>query len=49
MIDENITWEDHIHRIEKKLAKNLGLLYQTKRILDNESLKIIHLHISTRT
>ena len=25
MIDENITWEDHIHT-EKKLAKNLGLL-----------------------
>ena len=24
MIDENITWEDHIHTIEKKLAKNLG-------------------------
>ena len=36
MINGNITWEDHIHRIEKKLAKNLGLLYQAKHILDNE-------------
>ena len=42
MIDENITWEDHIHTIEKKLAKNLGLLYQAKHILDNESLKTIY-------
>ena len=42
MIDENITWEDQIHTIEKKLAKNLGLLYQAKHILDNESLKTIY-------
>ena len=42
MIDENITWKDHIHTIEKKLAKNLGLLYQAKHILDNESLKTIY-------
>ena len=39
IIDENITWEDHINSIEKKLAKNLGLLYQAKHILENESLK----------
>ena len=42
MIDENITWEDHIHTIVKKLAKNLGLLYQAKHILGNESLKTIY-------
>ena len=42
MIDENITWEDHMHSIEKKLAKNLGLLYQARHILDNESLKTIY-------
>ena len=24
MIDENITWEDHIRTTEKKLAKNIG-------------------------
>ena len=27
MIDEKIIWEDHIYTIEKKLAKNLGLLH----------------------
>ena len=42
MIDENITWKDTIPTIEKKLAKNLGLLYQAKHILDNESLTTIY-------
>ena len=26
MLDEHITWNDHIHAIEKKFAKNIGLL-----------------------
>ena len=42
MIDENITWEDHIHTVEKKFANNLGLLNQAKHIPDNESLKTIY-------
>ena len=42
MIDENIAWEDYIHTIEKKLAKNLWLLYQANHILDNESLRTIY-------
>ena len=39
MTDENITWEDHIQTVEKKLAKNLGLLYLLDYLLDNDSLK----------
>ena len=39
MTDENITWEDHIQTVEKKLAKNLGLLYLPDYLLDNDSLK----------
>ena len=27
-IDENLTWRDHIHTVENKIAKNIGLLYQ---------------------
>ena len=42
MIDENIAWEDYIHTIEKKLAKNIWLLYQANHILDNESLRTIY-------
>ena len=48
LIDENITSEDHIHTEEKKLPKSLGL-YQAKHKIDNESLKTIYVHISTRT
>ena len=29
-IDENLTWRDHIHTVENKIAKNIGLLYQGK-------------------
>ena len=42
MIDENIAWEDYIHTIEKKLAKNIWLLCQANHILDNESLRTIY-------
>ena len=39
MLDENISWKDHIKTIEKKLAKNSGLLYRTKPYLGERSLK----------
>ena len=42
MLDENISWKDHIKPIEKKLAKNIGLLYQAKPYLDETSLKTIY-------
>ena len=42
MLDENVTWKDHIHTIEKKIAKNLGLLYHAKHLLNQEPLKIIY-------
>lgn len=41
MIDENITWGDRVQTVEKKVAKNLGLLYRAKHLLDNDSLKFI--------
>ena len=45
MTDENITWEDHIQTVEKKLAKNLGLLYLPDYLLDNDSLKLLSIGI----
>ena len=41
-LDEHIAWNDHIHAIEKKLAKNIGLLYGARQFLDKESLKAIY-------
>ena len=42
MLDENITWSNHINIIEKKIAKNIGLLYKARALLNKESLKIIY-------
>ena len=33
MIDECITWKDHIRTVENKIAKNIGLLYRAKQLL----------------
>ena len=41
MLDKHIAWNDHIH-IEKKVAKNIGVLYRTRQFLDKELLKTIY-------
>ena len=41
-IDGNLTWRDHIHTVENKIAKNIGLLYQGKHYLDDNCLKQIY-------
>ena len=38
-IDENLTWRDHIHTVENKIAKNIGHLYQGKHYFDDNCLK----------
>ena len=42
MMDEHIVWNNYIHAIEKKLAKNTGLLYRVRQFLDKKSLKTIY-------
>ena len=42
ILDENITWEKHIRTIESKLAKNIGLFYHSKSLLQGKSLKSIY-------
>ena len=39
LLDENISWKNHIRSVEKKLAKNIGLLCRAKYLLDDSSLK----------
>ena len=41
-IDENLTWRDHIHTLENKIAKNIGLLYQRKHYPGDNCLKQIY-------
>ena len=44
LLDENLSWKDHIKYIENKVAKNIGLLYRTKLFLD----KTRYLHYTIR-
>ena len=36
MLDENISWEEHIRIVENKLAKNIGLLYRARPLLEEK-------------
>ena len=38
LLDENLSWKDHITYIENKVAKNIGLLYRYKLFLHKISL-----------
>ena len=42
MLDENISWVKNIRTVETKLANNIGLLYRTKPLLKEKSLKSIY-------
>ena len=30
LLDENVTWKEHLKLIENKFAKSIGLLYKAK-------------------
>ena len=42
MLDENVNWQEHIRTVENKIAKNIGLLYRAKYLLNELSLKCIY-------
>ena len=42
MLDENVNWQEHICTVENKTAKNIGLLYRAKYLLNESSLKCIY-------
>ena len=41
-LDGDITWKYHIRTVDSKIAKNIGLLYRVKELLNASSLKIIY-------
>ena len=41
-VDENLTWKTHINEIEKKVSKNLGMLYKAKFMLNQNCLKSVY-------
>ena len=42
MLDENLDWQQHVHTVEKKKAKNIGLLYRDNYLLNKSSLRSIY-------
>ena len=42
LIDENLTWKDHIKYVESKISKNLGLLYKAKNYLNKKALMSLY-------
>ena len=51
LVDENLTWIDHITLVENKLSKNLGLLHKAKNYLNKKSMvslyySFIHSYLS---
>ena len=42
LMDENLTWRNHINLIETKIAKNIGILFKAKFLLNQKCLKNIY-------
>ena len=42
IIDENLTWKNHISTIENKISKTIGILYKAKFLLNQTCLKHIY-------
>ena len=36
MVDENLTWVDHVTTVENKLSRNVGLLYKAKNYINKK-------------
>ena len=42
MLDENISWIDHVRTVENKIVKNIGLPYRVSQFLNEDSLKTVY-------
>ena len=42
LLDENLSWKDHIKCVETRVAKNIGLLYRAKLFLDKNLLLTLY-------
>ena len=42
MLDEHISWIDHVRTFENEIAKNIGLLYRVSQFLNEDSLKTVY-------
>ena len=42
MLDENVNWQEHIGTVKNKIAKDIGLFYRAKYLLNESSLTSIY-------
>ena len=42
LVDEHLSWTDHINILENKLSKNLGLLYKSKHFLNANGMRSLY-------
>ena len=35
LLDENLSWKPHINKIQSKIAKNLGLFYKARNLINS--------------
>ena len=42
IIDENLTWEKHIRKLESQISKTIGVMYRVKPFLNVNCLKLIY-------
>ena len=49
MLNKNISWEENIPTVETKLAKNIGLMYRAKPLLEEKILKVFTLYMFIHT
>ena len=42
IVDENLTWKNHINLIENKISKNIGVLFKASKLLNISCLKNIY-------
>ena len=42
MMDEHVSWIDHVRTVEDKIAINIGLLYRVSQCPNEDSLKIAY-------
>ena len=42
LLDENLSWKEHLNLMENKIAKNIGLIYKAKPYLNKDSLLALY-------
>ena len=45
LLDENLSWKEHLKLTENKIAKNIGLIYKAKPNLNKDSLLALYFSI----